>query len=596
MHPSSPAPCRVLVADDLPTIHEDYRKILAPPHVPALDLAGVPGFAKFASSLVALASAPDSVGFDLASVDQGDSAVALVIAARAEGRPFALAFVDVRMPPGIDGIETARRLRAADPALQIVICTAYSDRALDDLSDLFPEGDGLLILKKPFDPVEVLQLARSLTRKWTLAQDNAALIAELEARVIARTADLGRANQSLEAALVAAESANQAKARFLATMSHEIRTPLNAVLGMADLLEATDLSPAQREYAATIRTSGDALLSVLSSILDYSRLGGGVLALESAPFAPADCLQGALAVAAPPAACTHVRLAARVEPGLPPRLMGDVTRVRQILIHLVGNALKFTAQGHVEVVLGPTASPAHFTTVAGGVSGAPTPRGPRWRITVKDTGIGIPLERQAGVFEAFTQVDASTTRLHGGAGMGLALVARLVAHMGGVIYVDSRAGAGATFVVDLPLVEPPSPGAPATLPAPTRTLRVLIVEDHPVNLRVGELLLQRMGHFVAAVSDGSSALTRLERETFDIVLLDVQMQVIDGYEVARLICQRLPLGKRPWIIALTANAMAGDREACLSAGMDDYVSKPMRGDDLSAALARATSGLASRQI
>jgi len=576
---------RILVADDLPSIHEDYRKILAPA-APAR-----PPFAEFADFAPPIA-APIETGpaFELECVLQGEAAVSAAAAARAAGRPFAVAFLDVRMPPGIDGVEAACRIREIDPDIQIVLCTAYSDYSLGDIARRFPESDGLLILKKPFDPVEVQQLARSLCRKWQIGVENHALLAGLESRVARRTEELAQAKADLEVALRAAQAASQAKSEFLANMSHEIRTPLNAVIGMAELLQSTPLNAAQREFTDTIRTSGDALLAIINEILDFSKIEQGRIELESTPFDLRRCIREAVDIAVPPSSTHALRIHQEIADDIPPLLVGDAFRVRQILVNLVANAVKFTEHG--EVFVRATRLPA-----------AAPDEPERFRLAVRDTGIGIPLERQDRLFQAFSQVDASTTRKYGGTGLGLAITHRLVSILGGHIRVESAPGRGSEFLVDLPLVAapvPPPPPVPEEAPldasfARHHPLRILLVEDNPVNQRVATLLLQKLGYSPAFALNGAEALDAVARERFDALLLDVQMPVMDGLECARRLRAEYPDTTRPWIIAMTANALEGDREQCLAAGMDDYTSKPIRTSVIAEALRKGYAALATRR-
>ncbi|SDC58440.1 hybrid sensor histidine kinase/response regulator [Nocardioides lianchengensis] len=374
------------------------------------------------------------------------------------------------------------------------------------------------------------------------------------------------------AARQAAELAAQEKATFLATMSHEIRTPLNAVLGLTDLLLLTELDDEQRDFVLTAHRSGSHLLALINDVLDYSSLESGRMAYADEPFSMRDLLDETVGMFVPAADHQGIDLVLRCAADIPASLRGDTTRLRQVLVNVVGNAVKFTEHGAVEIDCSARELPDGRHEVV---------------TTVRDTGIGIPAERVPELFRSFVRVDASPTREHGGTGLGLAISRRLVEAMGGRIDLTSSVGEGTR--VEIRMVhgsctrEPP---ATIESPPPPDGQAVLVVEDDPVNRKVITRMLDRLGIVPTVVVNGQQAVDAVRLGSFDLVLMDIQMPVMDGLRAASLI--REQAGEdRPWLVALTANALGGDRERFLAAGMDDYLSKPVVLDALTAALARA---------
>ena len=404
-------------------------------------------------------------------------------------------------------------------------------------------------------------------------------------RVLEEQARTEQQKREIERLLEEAQQASRSKSEFLANVSHEIRTPMNGVIGMTDLVLATPLSAEQREYLATARLSANSLLTVLNDVLDFSKIEAGRLDLNPIEFSLRQCVHETAKMFAIAAAEKHLAFQIQIDSAAPDRVVGDPDRLRQVLLNLAGNAVKFTSEGGVWINVAVESESGAAALVA------PVKPAITLHFVVRDTGIGIPAEKRDVIFEAFRQADGSMTRKYGGTGLGLAICSRLVGMMGGSIRVESEVGRGSAFhfttrfgqAAQIDQVAPPDPSslqrmldATGESGAPRRSLRILLAEDNPVNQRVAARLLEKRGHRVALAASGREALACLDREPFDLILMDVQMPDMDGIETTAAIREREKLagGHLP-IIALTAHAMSGDRQRCIEAGMDNYVNKPI---------------------
>jgi signal transduction histidine kinase/PleD family two-component response regulator/HPt (histidine-containing phosphotransfer) domain-containing protein len=570
---------RILVIDDDPAISEDFRRVLVRNATPSVLLDARDGLVED------VARVPEQEGFEVDCASQGQSGLAMVQRALLTGCPYAVAFVDMLMPPGWDGVETIENLWRIDPVLQVVICTALVDLAWNQVSHRLGQSDQLLILRKPFASIEVWQLARSLTQKWLLAQQLKHQIESITGTVEQRTRELREANEALQrdisrheqlerelrASKDAAEATNRVKSEFLGNMSDEIRTPMNGISGMTELALETDVTAEQRDYLEVIKSSAGSLLTVINDILDFSKIGAGNLYLNPIPFNLYDSLDHTIKDLALHAEKKGLELIYRIGEDVPDALVGDPGRLNQVVVNLIGNAVKFSEHGEVVIRVERESTTGHQVSL---------------HFSVTDTGIGISDDQQARIFEPFTQADAPSRSLYGGTGLGLTISKQLVEMMGGRIWVESILGEGSSFhftgTFDL---QPPAAAQPGRADlASVRGLRVLVVDDNATNRRV---LAETLAHWQmqpVTVATSQDTLMALEQgqeahEPFGLVLLDAVMPGLDGFALAERIKQHPGLAAAT-IMMLTASGQRGDAVRCRELGIASYLTKPIKQSEL----------------
>lgn len=562
---------RILVVDDNDDIHYDIDKLLG-----RVGSAADKAISSLEDELfgdkASESQKPTRIEYDLSHAYQGEEAIEMVEKAEKADKPFSVILMDVRMPPGLDGVQTIHKIWQKYPRIEMVLCTAYSDYSWDEIVAKLGGNDKLFFLKKPFEPIALQQIVFTLTQKWS----SGAQIEALEREVRERTEQLDQLIQELEQVKKEVAPRNTSMADFITNMSYEIRTPLQGVIGMNSLLLDSDLGTDQKAITETAKQSAESLLNVMNNILDFERIATNNINLSTAPF---DIRQMIVRIRKSIKAAIqykNLQLKVHVDDSIPGSIVGDVNRVERILFHLAENAIKFSDEGTVTINVSEEQLDENEVTL---------------RIAVTDSGPGISEDYLPHIFDCRQRSRSEFSKKPVESRFGLFICKHLTNIMNGEMGVESTLGSGSTFWFKLsfPIAH--------TTPAVTvvddsqlscaQDIRVLIAEDNIVNQIVARRILEKEGFQVVVVSNGRKVLKELESKAYDLILMDVHMPEMDGYEATTIIReQEKGTDRHIPIIAITASIKEEARDLCIKAGMDDFIRKPVVPADLAQALKR----------